>query len=293
MKCINCGENEATYSCDCLKVNHDVSVMLSRRSTREQADGIERVGLCDKCRKKLIWKNRTNLSPGKIYGIGILIFVFGLILGCAGTFNSANGGGSETLQTAGLVIALVPCLFIIVYDFIVAPAKLKKTPYKVIGHIGPDAAALLQEGKHDIYVPLGDGFYKDEKDFARVNKRLSEDIRKQIYEKLVKTGAWKFEAVFGQMGYEPAGSSSGDLPTDCDSGDLLTDSVNRLLALYRQRPGGFLTSQAGEVREVGRQLDKAGGMDMMLQAHSMFRARNPGMARNLEMVWDGIGGWMG
>ncbi len=284
MKCIYCGENEATYSCDCLKVSHEVSIMLNQKSIREQATGIERVGLCDRCQKKLIRKNRTNLSPGILYGIGILVFILGLILGCAGTFNSANGGGSETLQIAGLVVAFVPALFIIVYDSFVAPAKLKKTPGKVLGRIGPDAVELLQEGKHDIYVPLGDGFYKNEKDFARANNLLMEDIRKQIYEKFIKTDAWKLAAVFGQVGYESAGG---------DTGDLLTDSVNRLLALYRQRPGGFLTSQAGEVREVGRQLDEAGGMDMMLQAHSIFQARNPAMARNLEMVWDGIGSWLG
>lgn len=293
MKCIYCGENEATYSCDCLKVSHEVSIMLNQRSTREQATGIERVGLCEKCQKKLIRKNRTILSPGKIYGIGVLIFFLGLILFFAGYADSAHGGGSKPLQVIGMFVTFAPCLFILVYDSFVAPARLKKEPYRVLGRIGPDAVELLQEGKHDIYVPLGDGFYKDEKDFARVNNLLLEDIRKQIYEKFVKTGAWKLAAAFGQMGYEPADSNSGDLPADGDSGDLLTDSVNRLLALYRQRPGGYLTSQAGEVREVGRQLDEAGGMDMMLQAHSMFQARNPGMARNLEMVWDGIGGWMG
>ena len=40
-------------------------------------------------------------------------------------------------------------------------------------------------------------------------------------------------------------------------------------------------------------LDEAGGMDLMRQAHGLFARQNPGMARNLESVWDGIGNWMG
>ena len=69
--------------------------------------------------------------------------------------------------------------------------------------------------------------------------------------------------------------------------------MRRLIELYLRQPQGFLISQAGEVREIGRQLDEAGGMEMMLAAHTLFRSYNPGLARNLEMVWDGIGSWRG
>ncbi len=31
----------------------------------------------------------------------------------------------------------------------------------------------------------------------------------------------------------------------------------------------------------------------MLEAHKMFAAERPRMARNLEIIWDGIGTWQG
>lgn len=286
MKCINCGEQEATFHCDCLKVEHVAfdSIGGTHRTIQEQAVGIEPVGLCQKCQKKLIWKHRTTLTPLVVAGIFALLFVLGMIIFIAGTTNSANGGGSKPLQVIGTVMFVMSCVFFLVYDFIVAPARLRKTPYKVIGHIGVDAVTLLQEGKHDIYVPLGEGFYKNEKDFARINSRLTENIRKKIYEEVVEPGAWKLSNI----------SSEAESKDVSHSGTaLLEDSVNRLLMLYRQTPEGFLKEQAGEVRAVGQQLNEAGGMELMLLAHSMFAARNPRMARNLEVVWDGIGGWMG
>lgn len=73
----------------------------------------------------------------------------------------------------------------------------------------------------------------------------------------------------------------------------LQKSVERLLALYRQVPGGFPRDEAVDVRAIGMLLDEAGGMDLMRQAHGLFARQNPGMARNLESVWDGIGNWMG
>ena len=286
MKCLNCGEREATYQCSCLKVDRRVSIstVLNQRETRERAVGIEKVGICDKCQKKLLWKNRTSLAPFKIYLIPVLLLVLGIIISMAGSYNSANGGGSETMQIAGLVIALPPCFFVIIYDFLVLPAKLKKTPYKVFGHIGVDVTSTYKEGQYDIYVPLGENFYKDEKDFGRVNRYLSEDIRKQIYEKLVVADQWKQAGVVSEM---------GDGNTSHQGSDLLEDSVKQLMKLYWQHPQGFLTSQADEVRAIGSRLNEAGGMEMMLAAHTLFRSVNPGMARNLEMVWDGIGSWRG
>lgn len=78
-----------------------------------------------------------------------------------------------------------------------------------------------------------------------------------------------------------------------DTASLLEDSVDKLSVLYQGAPEGFLKSQAGAVRQIGGDLNNAGGMALMLQAHEMFAARNPQMARNLEIVWDGIGDWMG
>lgn len=284
MKCINCGEREATFHCNCLKVEHVAfdSMWGTQRTIQEQAVGIEPVGLCQKCQKKLIWKHRTTLTPLIVYGIQAFIIVLGSYF--SGVILRANSSGSESMQGIGIAVALMPWVFLAVYNLIVVPARLRKTPYKVIGHIGVDAVTLLQEGKHDIYVPLGEGFYKNERDFARNNSRLTENIRKMIYEEVVKPGAWKSSNISAEAENRDV-SHSGT--------GLLEDSVNRLLMLYRQTPEGFLKEQAGEVRAVGQQLKEAGGMDLMLLAHSMFAARNPRMARNLEHAWDGIGGWMG
>ncbi|MDR0593067.1 MAG: hypothetical protein LBG60_07395 [Bifidobacteriaceae bacterium] len=78
----------------------------------------------------------------------------------------------------------------------------------------------------------------------------------------------------------------------------IESGVKELIRLYGASGGrGFLvdTSRAKPVEEVGAALDKRGGFDMMLAAHRQFARRYPvlGMARNLEMVWDGIGGWRG
>jgi hypothetical protein len=76
-------------------------------------------------------------------------------------------------------------------------------------------------------------------------------------------------------------------------------SVEHLIRLYSSTPKGegFLTgsSAAERVRMVGEFLDKAGGFQLMLEVHKQFAAvyNVVGAARNLEMVWDGIGGWAG
>ena len=74
------------------------------------------------------------------------------------------------------------------------------------------------------------------------------------------------------------------------------DQAARVLAqLYDSTPEGFVvgTPGADRLRDVGRQLDAMGGFEMMRTAHTAFAAARPRMARNLEMVWDGIGSWRG
>lgn len=74
-----------------------------------------------------------------------------------------------------------------------------------------------------------------------------------------------------------------------------TDGVAVLAWLYEQAPEGFVKgTRSGEpVRAVGERLDEIGGFDLMVETHAVFAAKKPAMARNLEMVWDGVGSWSG
>ena len=51
--------------------------------------------------------------------------------------------------------------------------------------------------------------------------------------------------------------------------------------------------QAGEVRNIGRKLHKAGGKAYMDQARDGLVARVPWANRNLETIWGGMKEWQG
>jgi len=75
------------------------------------------------------------------------------------------------------------------------------------------------------------------------------------------------------------------------------EAAQLLADLYDGSPypgGGFAKGEApGEpVRQVGQRLYEFGGHEAMLAAHALFAALRPAMARNLEMVWDGVGTWL-
>lgn len=77
------------------------------------------------------------------------------------------------------------------------------------------------------------------------------------------------------------------------------EAVDILISLYDSTPRaeGFLTSDSGKkanlVRQIGEKLNEMGAMDEMLEAHARFKMFRPRAARNLEMMWDGIGPWRG
>jgi len=81
--------------------------------------------------------------------------------------------------------------------------------------------------------------------------------------------------------------------------DIVVESVSQLVHLYGLSPRreGFLVgSYAAEpVRKIGEKLNDKGGFQLMLEVHGRFAASYQvfGAARNLEMVWDGIGEWRG
>ena len=77
------------------------------------------------------------------------------------------------------------------------------------------------------------------------------------------------------------------------------DAVIELLQLYGATREGFYPSSSGasetRVRDIGRQMDAQGGKELMREVHSKFArmTNTPGGARNLEIMWDGIGSWQG
>ncbi|MBH0780877.1 hypothetical protein [Nocardia bovistercoris] len=78
--------------------------------------------------------------------------------------------------------------------------------------------------------------------------------------------------------------------------DVLDAAVRELVTLGLAE--GFLSPDGPGARtaEIGRQLDSAGGIDLMKAAHAVVASRVrhvPGMARELDVAWDGIGGWLG
>lgn len=83
--------------------------------------------------------------------------------------------------------------------------------------------------------------------------------------------------------------------------------VDELIAIYVAHPDGFVKRptasipaslngpSAGRVKEIGEQINGAGGKRLMLFAHAQFDARScvRASARNLEQMWDGVGEWRG
>lgn len=83
--------------------------------------------------------------------------------------------------------------------------------------------------------------------------------------------------------------------TTSKKGISLTEAVSLLVEIYENHPEGLYphSSDRIKVREIGQALYDLGGMNDMLAAHREFAMRSPRHARNLEMVWNGIGEWMG
>lgn len=84
-----------------------------------------------------------------------------------------------------------------------------------------------------------------------------------------------------------------------DPNAFMDDCVEKLLAIFPTTwldPEGhrrFDTAHRAEVRKIGEQLDKLGGMRAMQRVGMEFARRRPIHARKLETTWDGIGSWMG
>ncbi|MDX3227181.1 hypothetical protein [Streptomyces sp. ME19-01-6] len=77
--------------------------------------------------------------------------------------------------------------------------------------------------------------------------------------------------------------------------DTRTDELlDELAAIARSR--GFLRQgrEDPRTREIGAELDRMNGMQKMRDVHRVVAAELGGVhARELEVAWDGIGGWQG
>lgn len=200
MICENCSK-EATYSCDCLVINHTVNSTSMRIGTAvktttmktESAAGVEKVGLCDDCLKKAKWKNRhmfMSWKLGCVLGLGLPV---GILLGLIGMFNKNNTGGIPALETAGGILALTSSVLYMIFYFILDPIKtmkkLKESPYMAFHKLRiKNEIELDQDGSRQLLVPIGENYYKDKDEFDDVNSLLMTETKKKVYDNI---GKWK------------------------------------------------------------------------------------------------------
>jgi hypothetical protein len=73
------------------------------------------------------------------------------------------------------------------------------------------------------------------------------------------------------------------------------EAVHLLCEIYENHPEELSPDEPdrSKVREIGQRLYESGGLKIMTEVHHEFAIRHSRHARNLEMVWDGIGEWMG
>lgn len=282
-KCEVCGKERAHYVQDFLIVNRSISGggFAGMTTTTESLSGAERHTVCKKCLLKKATRHALLVGLGTTIGS---FFFIGFVSGSK--FHS--------------VLPLI--LLSIIYGFLAGIATelagLFLQKFRV-GHLRDFASKYSgSSDTNKIYIPVGKKLYQNEQSFQKVNSQLVTDIHKRLYAVLIATGSWED---YVAMALVLADLETAPMPTaNVPEGEhkmLLNECVQELLRLYRQTPDGFLTNSAAAqpVRAIGKKLDEAGGFKLMLQAHELFAANSPGMglARNLEMVWDGIGGWRG
>ena len=282
--CINCGKKESQYVQDFLIVSRscvgDYGGTLT--TTTERLSGAERHAVCRACLLKRITKRALLTAVAVMFAVflggGILfgndaykpigpIIALSIVLGLAAGIAVETSGLFSRKRRAGY---------------------LKDFAWEHAGHSNTDK----------IYFPVGEGLYKNKDSFLASGAQLFTDIGTRLYSELISNGVWKdYIAAALILADVQAGTIQMANVPEGEHKMLLTECVQELLRLYRQTPGGFLTDSAAAqpVRVIGKKLDEAGGFELMLQAHELFAANSPGMglARNLEMVWDGIGGWRG
>ena len=286
MKCCKCNRYDAANTYKCLVVNRKVQYSQAE----ESVVGTQEAGLCDKCLRELaVGQSKyhpLNLVQAILFGIGAAAIGMMLIVKEAHPVLIAAAA-------AGIILGLI-------VRRVILPSTAGKYAYRWIGLNSADSLHLNDPGERRILVPVDDKMYKNKKAFDKLNPHLSAGMREKVFSEAINSGLWKrlpdvtvmdeLRAKQEEAQKEAEKKLRQPLP-DASDPDFLSACVERLVLLYQKKPEGYLTRQADEVRAVGRKLAEAGGMDLMLEAHAAFARQNGRMARNLEMVWDGIGGW--
>ena len=183
MKCFNCGKNEAVFSEDCLVVEHKVSDFMTTRMESERLVGVTRAGLCPRCLNEAAQNCMDLAGPPLLMKAAGVIFVVGLALFFLGDRIDAPMATPKLnlIKVIGLGLAAVTGLYLLLRNLL-APTLLKKTPWKVMGR---------REGAMMKLVPLGEGRYRDYRQFNTYNLYLSKKVSEDIYRQIIETGAWR------------------------------------------------------------------------------------------------------
>lgn len=310
-RCMKCGAQNPEHKLSFLVVDVDVQQSVTRSgrkqvtttTTTESFAGREKYIVCDPCIKKRRSLFSFQEGIAGLFATAFLMILFALMFTNNATFNRHAGLIFTTALVIGMTVGVI--VFLV--------SMKKETPFI--------AGMLLKKskgkaGNRKVFVPMEQRLYVSKKtglpdlEIFKNKTGLKTGVGVAIFTKLIATG---FGEMLDFLDFEvpqttenptpavtPETAKTTEDPTPAAAPEtaktpasLLDDSVNQLVKLYQRAPEGYLRANATEVRQIGTSLHAAGGMSLMLQAHERFAAGNPRMARNLEMVWDGIGDWMG
>ncbi|MBQ6326539.1 MAG: hypothetical protein IJI26_10785 [Clostridia bacterium] len=183
MKCFNCGKSEAVFSEDCLVVEHKVNDFMNTRMESERLVGVTRAGLCPRCLNEasqncshLIGTQWLSMAAGAMLFVGAALYFLGGRLDAPVVTAKLN-----LVQMIGLALAAAGGPYLLLRNLL-APSMLRKTPWKIMGN-WPNATLNP--------VPVGDGYYRNYRDFKAINPFLGKEISEKIYSEIIETGAWR------------------------------------------------------------------------------------------------------